>query len=322
MAVEDSFNLPEEQKIVTEEEKLAAAKKGADIHCPYCGTRNPAGTEICAHCGGNLKEGTARPSGQVLGAHSTQAAPEINCPYCSARVKASTERCPSCGGDLNRPTTASGQPAVQPKKMPIWVIIAGILFLVVCIGAFAAFAIRGSQTESVAARVQDVYWERSIEILEERPVQYSSWEDSLPADAEGVICEDRYRFTSNYAVPQSTEVCGTPYIVDEGSGVGEVVQDCEYHVYDRYCEFTALEWQVVSQPITRGNDMQPLWPEVYLATNQREGSHFESYSVVFETNQGTFEYPLSESELFYTFTPGSEWNLTINGFGEITAINP
>jgi hypothetical protein len=174
----------------------------------------------------------------------------------------------------------------------------------------------------VNARVQDVSWQRTIAVLEERPAQRGEWESDLPAEAEAISCEDRYRETSSFPGPKATEVCGTPYTVDEGSGAGKVVQDCEYMVYDSYCEFTVLEWQVVSQIDAGGNDLQPYWPELNLASGQREGDTTERYVVRFEADGKTYDYAVSDPEVFASFTPGSEWTLKVNAFGEINEIVP
>ena len=60
------FQLPSEQKFVTDEKKIEAAQAGADIHCGFCGTRNPATAETCSQCGADLKEGKARESGRQM----------------------------------------------------------------------------------------------------------------------------------------------------------------------------------------------------------------------------------------------------------------
>jgi ribosomal protein L40E len=60
------FELPSEQKIVKDEAKITAASAGADIHCGFCGTRNPGNAETCSQCGGDLKEGQARVAGRVM----------------------------------------------------------------------------------------------------------------------------------------------------------------------------------------------------------------------------------------------------------------
>ncbi|HEX5840666.1 MAG TPA: zinc-ribbon domain-containing protein, partial [Anaerolineales bacterium] len=60
------FELPSEQKLVTDDKQIDAAKKGADIHCPFCGTRNPADAETCSQCGGDLTEGKSREVGRLM----------------------------------------------------------------------------------------------------------------------------------------------------------------------------------------------------------------------------------------------------------------
>ena len=72
------------QELITDEEKLAQAEAGADIHCPYCGARNPAGAETCSQCGGDLVEGVQRESGQVVGAFVSGPEKIIKCPRCGA----------------------------------------------------------------------------------------------------------------------------------------------------------------------------------------------------------------------------------------------
>lgn len=66
------FQRPSEEKIITDEKVVAAAKSGADIHCGFCGTRNPVTATTCSQCGGDLKEGMARQAGQVLQAAPVQ----------------------------------------------------------------------------------------------------------------------------------------------------------------------------------------------------------------------------------------------------------
>jgi len=41
------FELPSEKQFVTDEEQIKAAQAGADIHCPFCGTRNSATAKTC-----------------------------------------------------------------------------------------------------------------------------------------------------------------------------------------------------------------------------------------------------------------------------------
>ena len=87
MDTNDQFVLPEQQKLISEETAIESTAKGADVHCPYCGARNQAGSEVCAQCNGDLKQAQVREAGKVLGAYQDQPVPEIACPFCAEKVK-------------------------------------------------------------------------------------------------------------------------------------------------------------------------------------------------------------------------------------------
>jgi DNA-directed RNA polymerase subunit RPC12/RpoP len=322
MGAEDQFELPEEQKLISEAEKLAAVPKGPDIHCPYCGARNPAGTVECVQCGGNLAEGAQRQAGQVLGAHRDMPAAEVVCPFCESKIPANSQRCPNCGGDL---APKPVKPAEAPRAaagMPKWMMILGAVALVLCCAAAAVFAALSLRTEEVVGRVEDVSWERSIEILEQRLVEKGDWDENIPAEAQNVTCQDRHRETRDSPAPNSVEVCGTPYTVDTGSGVGEVVQDCVYEVYDSYCEYEVLQWAVVNQTSAAGVDLQPYWPDLSLTSVQRQGDGHETYSVFFNADGKRYTYSPGDAGEFSQYQPGSEWTLQVNAFGSVTSVEP
>ena len=65
-----TFHLPGEAKLKTDEATAEMAAAGPDIHCPYCGARNPGNAAECTQCGGDLSGGTHRQAGQVVGAFS------------------------------------------------------------------------------------------------------------------------------------------------------------------------------------------------------------------------------------------------------------
>src|SRR5512147_2298811 len=64
----------------SETEKIAGAK--ADVHFPFCGTRNPSDAKVCSQCGVDLTGASARPTGQVIGAFSATQVPPVKCPNC------------------------------------------------------------------------------------------------------------------------------------------------------------------------------------------------------------------------------------------------
>src|SRR5258706_16449700 len=62
------FGVAEQAELLKDAQKIAQSQKGADIHCPFCGTRNPADARSCSQCGGDLTGGAQRVSGTVIGA--------------------------------------------------------------------------------------------------------------------------------------------------------------------------------------------------------------------------------------------------------------
>src|SRR5512145_2880227 len=81
-----------DQKLVTDSEKINAAKAGADIHCGYCGARNPANAETCSQCGGDLKEGKAREAGRIMQTPPVQPK-TIKCDNCGTENASSNSVC-------------------------------------------------------------------------------------------------------------------------------------------------------------------------------------------------------------------------------------
>src|SRR5512140_1698562 len=134
------FELPSEQKFVTDEASVKAAQAGADIHCGFCGARNPASAVTCSQCGADLKEGKARQSGQEMKAPPPQAK-IIKCTNCGSDNPSSNAVCSNCGSPLPKTVPPAVAPAgavkaaaqpVAPKKTN-WLLIGGILAaLAVC----------------------------------------------------------------------------------------------------------------------------------------------------------------------------------------------
>lgn len=317
------FEQTAEDKIVSDQEGLEMAKAGPDIHCPFCGTRNPAGAIKCSRCGGDLTEGEKRETGEVLGAQQTEPAADVVCEYCSTANPATNTRCKNCGSPLGkeaRPKPAAA-PAAPTKMNPAFLIIGAIVLLVIC-GALAFFLMRGTQTESNIARVSDVDWRRSIVVLGYAPVIRSAWTDQIPQGAEVNSCTQRERGRSAFPTENSQEICGTPYVVDQGTGFGEMVQDCEYIVFDDYCEYSVIELQPVGVIDETGSDMNPFWPETRLETDQQLGERNETYQITFDVNGDSVVYETTDPGEFAQFQPGTNWELEINGFGHIVDIRP
>ncbi len=317
---DDKYELPDQQQLITDQAKLEEAKSGPAIHCPYCQALNPAGTKLCIQCGGDIQAGITRQAGEVLGAYETTAVPDKPCPFCSKPVKANAQRCPYCGGSLIEAPLQAATSSIPPKKPSLLLIAGGIAIGVLCLAAIIAFIVLSSRTNEVTGTVTNLLWQRSIEILAMQPVTHAAWHEELPSDAQDISCQDEYKETSSDPVPNATEVCGTPYTIDTGSGAGKVVQDCEYLVYASYCNYTVLDWAVVDNAIANGNDNNPVWPVLSLQTGQQEGQRDEVFQVTFEADGQSYSYKTLDPAEFAQFSAGSQWILDINTFGEIKGI--
>ncbi len=315
------FQQAQGQELITGEPAEEIAKKSADIHCGFCGTRNPADAQVCSQCGGDLAEGARRQAGQVLGAHSPQAAPQIACPNCGQPNPASALKCATCGASLavSAPAPAAST-ARQPVKLGPLVIILGIvgigLLVILCLALTGVFG----GGEELTGTVQSVNWTVSVPIEAYQQVTRSDWRSSVPAGAALGECEYRYAYLSDEPQAVSTEVCGTPYTVDQGTGYGEVVQDCSYRVYEEYCSYSITDWVVVDTVVLQGSDTNPRLPNI--PAGQRMGEGSETYTIVFSTTDGPKTYTTSNLGLFQQAQIGSRWKLVTNAFGAIRSIEP
>ncbi len=312
------FEQPPQEKLL-DEATAAAAKAGPDIHCPYCDARNPGTAKFCGACGGDLSQGKRREAGKLLGAFRAEPAAPVACPACGASNPAGAARCATCGAALPGTKTETPKPPLpaRPSRFPVVLLALGA---VVACGVLAAVLLRAGRRTELVGRVEQVSWTRSLPILALTSVEHEDWLDQIPAEAEIVSCSVEYRYTSEEPVAGAVEVCGTPYTVDTGSGLGEVVQDCVYEVYQDYCTYTVLEMAVTDTLTASGSDLQPYWPQASLMAGQQFGEGTETYRVVFITERGSYSYSPSEEAEFVHFAPGSEWNLEVDGLGRVVAV--
>ena len=149
-----------------------------------------------------------------------------------------------------------------------------------------------------------------------------NWRDKIPSDVPLGRCTSKHHHTQDEPAPRSTEVCGTPYVLDQGTGHGAAVQDCEYHVYADWCEYKTLEWRQVDVLTLSGTNSLPQWPEPALSAQQRQGETEESYAVTFASDDQTYTYTTSDPDKFAQFQVGSQWVLKVGGLGGVAPIRP
>jgi hypothetical protein len=307
------FELPSEQKLVKDETKVKSAAAGADIHCGFCGTRNPGNAVTCSQCGGDLKEGQAREAGRIM-----QAPPPppkiIKCKNCGTENPGNNSVCSNCGAALPKPQAAQaittgtssgvGQPAA--KKPTNWKLIGGIVaaLALCCVVAGFLFFFPSS---SVEATVTNVHWETNVPVQEIREVDYSNERGSPPSDAYNVSCYD-----------DSREVCEQKTI-DQGNGFSEVVEECHTET-EQYCSYTVDEWTTIQTYTLDGNNLQPIYDSPNISSNQRIGDEGEEFAVTFSTDDGTETYSPGSVSEFQQFTIGSTWTLKMNALGGVVSV--
>lgn len=309
-----------QEEIITDEAKIAEAQAGPDIHCGYCGTANPATRKTCKQCGADLAEGKARASGQVLGALRKEEAPPVACPACGASNPATALKCSQCGNPLRQaaPLPApTAQPIGMGRMLPF--IIGGIVLLVVLAIVFIAM---GSRKSQVIGEVSDVKWRRVIALEALVPVTLQAWADEIPAGAQVGRCWEEVYKVQDDPAPGAREVCGTPYVVDKGSGYGEVQQDCRYEILADRCEYRTMAWRPIAPIVLEGSDLSPAWPQATLGENQRATGQSEEFLVTFNVDGKMYTYRPARQEDFVQYSPGSQWRLVVNAFGDVSVEGP
>jgi hypothetical protein len=320
------FESPPKQEISKDESLAAEVRKGADIHCPYCHTRNEADATVCIQCGGDLVGGKQRDKGRIVGSPGEDQREQITCPTCGTVNPPGNLECSACGGSLAQqaPKTSSSMqsstaaPAKMTKGKTIGLVAVLLMLGALCIAAISFL----TRTSELDGTVTGLEWNRQITIEQMQPVSHKDWIDNVPADAQLGTCSQELYAVQDQPTGNYREVCGTPYTVDTGTGVGEVVQDCQYEIYVDYCEYTVQEWTVVDVAETSGLNANPFWPALNLSTDQRQGESNETYSIFFDSSDGNLEYKTSEISEFQQFSIGSQWMLEVNTLGGISSYTP
>ena len=304
------------------------AEAGPDIHCPFCGTRNPAGAETCSQCGGDLREGKKREAGRVVGAYRPEPEKTIRCPNCQTENPAKALNCSNCGAALVQaaafavPTaTQAGGTPPRSSRMGIGIVI---LLVVLCVIGIIAYMALSAPRESLTASVAAVEWQTSVQVLELGPVTHETWREDIPREAPVGRCVEKvYQISSSEPFGEKfNKICGTPYTIDTGSGVGRVVQDCQFEVIRLFCAYTVDEWRVIDVERLSGTDLSPDFANPTLSSHQRLGDTSASYAVIFQAEDGQYTYHVSSLDEFRQFPVGSEWMLNINALGQIVSIEP
>jgi hypothetical protein len=183
-------------------------------------------------------------------------------------------------------------------------------------------AVLALRTEETVGVVNGVNWQTQIEVEALVPVTRENWMEEIPSGVELGRCEKKVARTQAEPAPGSREVCGTPYTVDQGSGFGQVVQDCQYQILADWCEYKIQEWRSVDSVTANGSGVVATWPELRLNNGQRAGKRREEYIVLFDADGNDYRYTVSTAEQAARFEEGSRWILSVNTFNAVTNVEP
>jgi ribosomal protein L40E len=306
------FQRAAEEKRITDENAARLAGAGADIHCGFCGARNPAAAKTCSQCGGDLAEGKKRQAGAAL-----QAAPALPktvvCKNCDTENPGSERICSKCGSPLPRaeaprpaPAKAAASSPSAQKKQPNWWLFGGIgAFLLLC--CVAIIAIFFLPTKTLQGTVTDVAWQTSVPVQEVRAVDYNNEPGGAPSGAYNVSCHT-----------ESEEVC-SERTVDQGNGYAEVVEECHTESQE-YCSYTVDEWTTIQTYTLDGNDLYPVYESPNVSFDQRLGDASERLTVYFNTPEGQETYTPDTISEYQQFQIGSTWTLKMNLAGAVISV--
>ena len=322
MSETDKFELPAQQELIKDEAVIAKAERGPDVTCKYCGARNAADAKICSQCSADLTEAAGAQVGRGAGRFFGREETRCEMPLLRGHESRHGVEVQQVRGHARVPTpgrSTQGAAAAAPaatNRLPLLIGI-GVLLVAAIVCGLLFF-----RTSDTSAAVQGVQWQRAIEIMEQRPVERETWRDQIPSGAAMGSCELRVRGMQDQPAPNAEKICGTPYTLDTGTGVGKVVQDCQYEVKDDWCAYTQPQWMVIDSRVAKGADANPQWPAVNLRTDQREGDRAESYVVLFSSDGKEYRMAVANASELLKYAVGSRWKLKVNALGDVVAAEP
>jgi len=300
------FYLTSDAEIVTDEDEKRKARAGADWVCSFCGAHNKINVSNCFSCGNDrdAQDGDKSLQQKLYAQH------EI-------------------------PIDSSETPEVQTsqkKPFRIGKLIRNIILIL--FGFLILFGILTSIDSEIEVMVEQLHWERTLEIEEYKQVQEDGW--SLP---EGAILVESFNDVHHYnqvfdgyetKTRTVREQTGTEQVVvgtkDLGNGyfeevyeerpvyeeVEETYQEERYRdepVYQTKYRYLIYRWVEVDPIKTEGNNQQTRWPESErIATGAcRVTDSIEKYSITIVDHKGEKH----EEEVPYKFWRNTQINAKI-----------
>ncbi len=328
------FYLPDDARIVTDEEELKKAGAGADWNCNFCNSDNPVYNKFCSGCGASI-EGDS-PHRNVVDIPDKK--PEQKGHYASP-VKSSI------------PSGSVTQQKIQyPHKkgnIYIYAVFALILFI-----TGLGYYLLSSHEELLT--VKGFEWNREIKIEKFMTLTETGWEGTLPSDARIIsstraihhydkvrtgtqtktrTVSDRIK-TGTRKVKSGTKNMGNGYFKTtyRTENVYKTVYRQETYqvpvykdvpVYKTKYTYNIDRWKYYRSATAAGHDHKPYWPDFRLNTKEREGARRETYMVNFVNKKGKIlTYTARTLQEWLFFHNDKSYKAMVNNLGTITQIKP
>ena len=282
------FFLEDDAGEVTDDGLASLAKGGADWHCDFCGTDNRAAAAVCRQCGAS-KEG--------MKSREETMTPQNDPPEA-------------------KPVSSAVNP-VGKKRAPVIPVAIGVIAVIIAAAA-GFFLLKGKEAALVLDKGE---WVREIAVEHREWVEYTDWEDDVPADAVIYDSWEEQRGTEKVQTGTERVVVGTK---DKGNGFFEdIYEDKPVYedrpVYDRKVRYELYEWTQYREVTAEGTaDDRPVWPDPGLTSGDREGNRTESAVLYFHSTDPDLEgkiftYDGFSPEEIMAHSIGDTYNAVIYG---------
>lgn len=240
--------------------------------------------------------------------------------------------------DEERPHSTGGGRHMDMKRIGIGLLIA-VLVVGIIVGAWYIFS-----PKERYITVEDIYWNRTIDIQEYRTVRESDW--YVPAGGRVQYTQQEIhhyeRVLDHYdEVTKSREVaCGSHEEVvgyrDLGNGYSEEITRTvtdyrtEYYterepvyrqdpVYQTKYYYDIERWVYNRSVYSSAHDQEPYWPSYTLADNERTSTTHENYKIKARYEDKTDDYSMEYKEWIETYV-GNELHVLVHFGGRIELI--
>lgn len=304
------FYLPNVIEYVPEQEARMISRQ-PDWLCEYCGYQlNPDDVQSCLSCGAARTEDNLNYFENIE---------KQNNKDCQPNSQEDSQQNNSSNLQLTTPENTTPITKIKAFTQKNWIPIIAVTIAILVITGITLLVMPKERQVTV----QQIGWERTIDIESYQTVKESNW--SLPTEARLLYQKEEiyeYEQVVDYYENKTRQVekqriVGYEEVIvgyrDLGNGYFEEITQNEpvyetYYEEEKYQEpvyksipiyktkyyYEIDKWQYERSVKTEGKDKQPYWGEVILEEKERKGSVYETYYIVGADEKGkTYDINLS-----------------------------